>query len=99
MLNVRASLEEMKNQQNLQQKFALKCLQYQKSNIENEKNLLFFTYEELCENKNQVVNNIISFIPDLKNIKSEQKFKAHNFKTKGEMEITNLNFEKISKTY
>ena len=78
-------------------KFALNCLQYQKANIEKEKNLLFFTYEELCENKNQVVNNIISFIPDLKDIKSEQKFKAHNFKTKRRMEITNLNSEKISK--
>ena len=78
-------------------KFALKCLQYQKSNIESEKNLLFFTYEELCEDRNQVVNNIISFIPNLKDIKSEQKFKVHNFKTKGEMEITNLNSEKIAK--
>ena len=78
-------------------KFALKCLQYQKSNIESEKNLLFFTYEELCENKSQVVNNIISFMPNLKDIKSEQKFKAHNFKTKEKMEIINLNSQKISK--
>ena len=78
-------------------KFALNCLQYQKANIESEKNLLFFTYEELCENKNQVVNKIISFIPDLKDIKSEQKFKAHNFKTSDKMKITNLNNEKIAK--
>ena len=78
-------------------KFALKCLQYQKSNIETEKNLLFFTYEELCENRKQVVKTIISFIPELKDIKSEQKFTAHNFKTKDGMEITNLNTEKISK--
>ena len=78
-------------------KFSLKCLQYQKANIKMEKNLLFFTYEELCENKNQVVNKISSFIPELKDIKSEQKFKAHNFKTNDKMEITNLNNEKITK--
>ena len=41
-------------------KFTISCLRYQKENIESEKNLLFFTYEELCENKNQVINNIIS---------------------------------------
>jgi hypothetical protein len=78
-------------------KFALNCLQYQKVNIENEKNLLFFTYEDLCENKSQVVNKIISFMPDLKDVKSEKKFKAHNFKTNDKMEITNLNHEKIAK--
>ena len=78
-------------------KFALQCLKYQKENIEKEKSLLFFTYEELCENKNQVVNKIISFIPDLKDIKSDQKFKAHNFKTSDKMKITNLNNEKIAK--
>ena len=78
-------------------KFALKCLQYQKTNIESETDLLFFTYEELCENKNKVVNKIISFIPELKDIKSEQKFKAHNFKTNDKMEITNLNHEKVTK--
>ena len=78
-------------------KFALNCLQYQKTNLESEKNLLFFTYEELCENKNHVVNKIILFMPDLKDIKSEQKFKAHNFKTSDKMKITNLNDEKIAK--
>ena len=78
-------------------KFAIKCLQYQKSNIKSEKNLLFFTYEELCENRSQVISNIISFIPKLKDIRSEQKFKAHNFKTKEKMEISNLNSEKIAK--
>jgi len=78
-------------------KFSLKCLQYQKANIKMEKNLLFFTYEELCENKNQVVNKISSFIPELKDIKSGEKFKAHNFKTSDKMKITNLNNEKITK--
>ena len=78
-------------------KFALRCLQYQRTNIESETNLLFFTYEELCENKDTVVSKIISFIPELKDIKSEKKFKAHNFKTNDKMEITNLNHEKIAK--
>jgi len=78
-------------------KFALDCLKYQKENIENEKNLILFSYEDLCEDKEGVVKKIINFIPELSDIKSNQKFKAHNFKTSGEMEITNLNAEKIAK--
>jgi hypothetical protein len=77
--------------------FALKCLRHQKKNIEREKNLLFFTYEELCENKLGVVKKIIEFIPDIKDIKIENEFKAHNFKTKESMRIINLNKEKIAK--
>ena len=63
-------------------KFALKCLEYQKLNIKNEKNLLFFTYEELCENTKEVTNNIISFISELKDIKSEKKLKHITLKQK-----------------
>ena len=78
-------------------KFALDCLRYQRENIECEKKLVFFTYEELCENKIEVIKKITDFIPELSDIKSEQKFKAHNFKTSGKMEISNLNDEKITK--
>jgi len=77
--------------------FALKCLKYQKENIENEKELLHFTYEELCENKEKIAQNIISFIPEISDIKTNNKFSAHNFKTKENMSITNLNNEKISR--
>ena len=77
--------------------FTLKCLHYQRENIEREKNILFFTYEELCEKEEQTIEKISKFLPEIKDIKANSKFKAHNFKTKSAMQIVNLNNEKISK--
>jgi hypothetical protein len=77
--------------------FALKCLMYQKKNKEFEINSLFITYEELCDNKEKVVNEIKSFLPELGDIDSDLEFSAHNFKTDGKMKIQNLNDEKIKK--
>jgi len=77
--------------------FALKCLRYQKENKENEKNILFISYEDLCDNKNKSVDRIKNFVPELGNINSDLEFSAHNFKTKDKMKIQNLNNEKISK--
>lgn len=76
-------------------KFTIDCLRYQKENIESQKKLLFFTYEELCDNKDKVISDIINFIPELEDININKKFKAHNFKTTKSMQITNLNKEKI----
>tara|TARA_B100001758_G_C18373778_1_gene593023 strand:+ start:13 stop:819 length:807 start_codon:yes stop_codon:yes gene_type:complete len=78
-------------------KFAIKCLKYQKKNIENENNLLFFSYEEMCENTHQVVSKIQEFIPSTSDIKLKKKYNAHNFKSDKRMTINNLNQEKIKK--
>ena len=77
--------------------FALKCLRYQKQNKENERNILFLSYEDLCNNKEEVVEKIEQFIPELGAINSDLKFSAHNFKARGKMRIQNLNDEKINK--
>ena len=77
--------------------FALKCLRYQKENKEKEKNILFISYEDLCDNKYASVAKIKEFLPDLGNINSDLEFSAHNFKTEGKMKVQNLNNEKISK--
>jgi len=77
--------------------FALKCLRYQKKNRENEKNILFLSYEDLCNNKDKSVEKIKNFIPELGTVNSDIAFSAHNFKTKGKMKIQNLNDEKINK--
>ena len=77
--------------------FALKCLSYQKQNREFEINSLFITYEELCDNKADVIDKIKLFIPEIGNIDSDLEFSAHNFKTDGKMKIQNLNNEKIKK--
>jgi len=77
--------------------FALKCLRYQKQNREFEINSLFITYEELCDNKADVIDKIKLFIPEIGNIDFDLEFSAHNFKTDGKMKIQNLNNEKIKK--
>ena len=77
--------------------FSIKCLEYQKYNIEKEKNLIFFNYEDLCDNTKQVASKIINFLPEINNLNIDTLFKAHNFKTKNKMAIKNLNKEKIEK--
>ena len=77
--------------------FALKCLRYQKKNKENEPNILLLSYEDLCDNKDESVEKIKEFIPELGTINSNLEFSAHNFKTDGKMKIQNLNNEKINK--
>jgi hypothetical protein len=77
--------------------FALKCLRYQRKNKENEKNILFFSYENLCDNKAKVVESIQDFIPEIGEINSDLEFSAHNFKEKDKMRVQNLNNEKINK--
>ena len=77
--------------------FALRCLKYQKHNIENETNVLLLTYEELCDNKYESISKIQSFIPEIGSLVVNREFSAHNFKTKGKMKIHNLNSEKINR--
>ena len=77
--------------------FALKCLRYQKENRKNEKNILFLSYEDLCDNKDDSIKKIQEFIPELGSINADLEFSAHNFKTRGKMRIQNLNDKKISK--
>ena len=76
--------------------FCIKTLQYQKYNIENNKNLAWISYSELCDNQNLVKKKIKSILPEIDDLDFNKFFKAHNFKNKS-MRITNLNDEKISK--
>ena len=78
-------------------RFALKCLRYQKKNKENEENILFLSYENLCDNKDGSIEKIQQLIPEIGAVNSDLEFSAHNFKTEGKMKIKNLNHEKISK--
>ncbi len=72
-------------------------LKTQRKNIEHLENVLFISYEQLTENPNKIKQKIIEFVPELSDIKINQKYKAHNFKTKKKMGIVNLNQEKIDK--
>ena len=76
--------------------FAIKCLRFQSKN-KSRNNSLFFTYEDLCDNGEEVLKRMIKFVPELSDININIEYTSHNFKTKGKMRMTNLNYEKISK--
>ena len=74
--------------------FAIKCLQYQKENyLLKKRNVLFISYEDLCDKQEDIVEKIYRFLPDLEDIKIDLKFSAHNFNSK----VQNLNQKKIKK--
>jgi hypothetical protein len=76
---------------------SIQYLKYQKENIEQLKNTLLISYEELAENPIKIKNSIISFLPELFDINIDLKFNAHNLRSKKNMTIINLNPEKIAK--
>ena len=77
--------------------FALKCLEYQKTNLEMLKNVTLITYEDLTKNPENTKQKIISFVPELNDIDTSINFSAHNLRGAASMPITNLNKEKIAK--
>ncbi|MFK7983617.1 MAG: sulfotransferase [Saprospiraceae bacterium] len=76
--------------------FAIKCLAYQRKNQLLSLNSISISYEDLTSKPEKIKDQIISFIPEIKDIKSDIKFSAQNFKNK-KMAIKNLNKEKINK--
>ncbi|MBT4217903.1 MAG: hypothetical protein HOE25_04950, partial [Flavobacteriales bacterium] len=76
--------------------FAIKCLYYQSKNRKRE-NILFFTYEQLCDNGQEISQKMIEFIPELSDLDMNIDLTSHNFKKKGKMKMANLNDEKIAK--
>lgn len=72
-------------------KFVIKCLQFQKNNNEKLKKSLFFTYEELCDNTNQIKFRIEKFMPEIGTLNIK---KAHNFRRK-KLVFNNNNSKKI----
>ena len=76
--------------------FVIKTLRYQKYNIENNKNLIWIKYSELCDNQDLVNKKINTILPEIDDLDFNKFFSAHNFKNQP-LKITNLNDEKISK--
>ena len=77
-------------------KFAIKCLYYQSKNRKR-KNIFFLTYEQLCDNREEISQRLIKFMPELADLDMNIELTSHNFKTKGKMKMVNLNDEKIAK--
>lgn len=75
--------------------FIVRCLRFQKENIEKLDNLLFFTYEELADSAEKVKEKLIAWMPMLADIDIRGTFKAHNFKN-APMPVRNMNSEKVA---
>ena len=78
-------------------KFSLMCLQHQRDNKINNPDILFFTYEDFCNDTLIITKKIQDVIPEIGILKVNAKFSAHNFKNNSKMKIQNLNSEKIAK--
>ena len=75
-------------------KIAISCLENQKKNIENLKNSIHFSYEDLVAQPNEIKQKILAFYPDLGEIKINQKFLSHNLLNQ-KISLQNLNQKKI----
>lgn len=71
-------------------------LKYQRKNIEDLDDLIFFIYEDLTDKTGEVKEVIVDFISELKDIDIEIESKAHNILNK-KMKIKNLNYLKIKR--
>jgi hypothetical protein len=75
-------------------RFVIRCLYFQKDNIEKLDNILFFNYEELTDYPVRVSQKLKSFLPLLSDVNISGIFKAHNCRHE-DLPIINLNQEKI----
>ena len=76
--------------------FVIKCLKYQRSNIDNLKNVLYFSYENFTNNTEKIKQEIIDFLPEISDIQTSGKFNAHNYFAK-KSEIINYNASSIAR--
>lgn len=74
--------------------FVLKCLRYQKQNIEGLANAIFFKYEKLTSQPGETAVKLKQFLPELADLDMDRDYGAHNFKDQ-QLKIQNLNEEKI----
>ncbi len=75
-------------------RFVIQCLHYQKRNIEELTNAVFFKYEELTSQPTETAVKLKQFLPELADLDMSRDYSAHNFKEQ-RLKIQNLNQEKI----
>lgn len=78
-------------------RFWIKCAEHQIRNIEGLKRILFFTYEDLCDNTQSVREQVLDFIPELQSIHTEFAVRVHSvLGKKRPRKLQNLNSAKIN---
>lgn len=73
--------------------FAIKCLKYQRDNMEKLDNTMVLSYEELTNDTAGTLDRLKVFMPELSDIRIEKEYDVHNFRNQ-KLQITNLNDEK-----
>ena len=75
--------------------FVVRCLKAQFKNIQDIPDALLLSYEFLTNHPDQVEGRLNAFLPELRGVDANRKFKAHNHLGKV-IPIQNLNQEKIA---
>lgn len=75
--------------------FWVKCAKYQIKNIATLQNRIFFSYEDLTNNTDQVLEKMSKFLPELGLLNKEKIFNSHNITSQPIQGIVNLNEQKI----
>lgn len=77
-------------------RFVIECFEHQRFNIDNLKNVLYFSYENFTNNIEKTKQEIIDFLPEIADIKTSGKFSAHNYFAQ-KSEIINYNTSSIAR--
>jgi hypothetical protein len=76
--------------------FWVRTAEFQLKNMQQLKNVCFFSYEELMDSTGDELNRIIRFLPDIGSLDAGITFSAHNVTGKPIQGLRNLNQEKIA---
>lgn len=76
-------------------KFAMKCMRFQQKNINQLNNVISFSYEEMSEHPDQVVEKLKQHLPELSDIQLSLNYPTQNVRNEN-IGVTNLNKEKIN---
>ena len=77
-------------------RFVVKCFKYQQFNIRHLNNIIFFSYESFVNNPEKIKRKLVSFLPELNDIRIRGNFFAHNYSGK-KSEIIDYNISGIKR--
>jgi hypothetical protein len=70
---------------------------FQMRNVQGLKNITYFRYEDFADNPAAIKDQILNFMPDLKDIDAKQSFNARSVRGRADRTIRNFNSEKIDR--
>ena len=72
----------------------LQCLQHQRQNLEELKDIILIRYEDLVANPDEIKERLLHFLPVLHHVDVKKRFRAHNNSNEA-YPITDMNIGKI----